>query len=502
MIMEFHRTVISSESENTLRSRITLFFEGAGYTRATLQPAMIIERGSRFGSLVSTSPCDWLARATITLPHPKQKQQTETHQPLTIRLEVTPSIQWVTPAAEAFFQRELDCLESAILHGSLDCPTAQPELQVALRANIMGNLLILLMAAAGVILFLILPFRSLAAGLTGLMLGAFAGQLLAIRWVKGRDPLTLDQGRTPGSPQAGQAGASAPWLQRELRTWGAVFILLGLLHFISNGLLNASWGVALVLVGLASFLITSPGVLVMVSAVLAWSAAVNGLSGWRTFPEQRPVLVILAFFQAFVALQILRRFSALTGPTYANPQAHPSAAPISIASYSIDQAPAVPASTAASPTDLTPAGQGSNAASPAAQDPGSQPALNRSSSAQVAVSPVPAGQVPAFPTAAGQRLVSAKPGGLPLLSAILGMTGLLGYLALLGAIVSGARSSAAHIPNIAFLEAALTDLGLLGAGAGLGSLLSGESSGRKLALLGLAAGALVLLAETLLTFAL
>jgi hypothetical protein len=285
------------------------FFRQAGYARVVLQPAMRIERGSTLGSLASSSPKDWLARATIDLPPsghtptsgtastPAQGGEGFLPQPVRIRMEVSTSFQWVTRAEQAFFEKELDCLETAITQGVVDCGDSEQVFKTAYDASLRANLFILLSAGVGLLLFYLL-FRSGAGLVVGLALGLSAGQLGAARWVQGRDPLSLDSG-----------AEVAARLRRELRTWGTVAILLGLLHFITAGLLYAPWGVVLVLVGLASFFIAAPTLFVVYAVSLAWAAVTNALGAVQGYVLTRILLLILSLFQLFLALQVFRRFS-------------------------------------------------------------------------------------------------------------------------------------------------------------------------------------------------
>jgi hypothetical protein len=307
--MRFERTVLTSEKEQVLRERIMAFFRQAGYARVVLQPSLRIERGSLLGSLASSSPRDWLARVTITLPpsgHVPTAAESPASglqggqippRPVQVRMEVSTSFQWVTRAEQAFFEKELDCLETSITGGVVDCGESEQAFKTAYDASLKANLLILLSAVVGLLLFFLF-FRSGAALVLGLALGLSAGQLGAARWVQGRDPVALESGME-----------AAARLRRELRTWGSVAILLGLVHFLTAGLLYAPWGVVLVLLGLASFFIATPALFVVYAVSLAWAGVSNSLGGLQAYSLTRVLLLVLSLFQLFLALQVFQRFS-------------------------------------------------------------------------------------------------------------------------------------------------------------------------------------------------
>lgn len=296
--MIFERTIATTEKESRLRERTMAFFQQAGYTRAALQPALVIERGSLIGSLVSSSPRDWLARVIVTIPAERSKLPAEASlPPIIVRLEVSTSLQWVTQAERAFFERELDCLETALTGGVVDCSASEQAFQAAFSGSLKGNLFILGSALLGLLLFL-LVFRSGAGLVVGLAVGLFAGQWGAARLVRGGDPVILETG-----------AEAAARLRHELRLWGMVVLILGLLHLLSAGLLNAPWGVTLILLGLVSFFITAPSLFIVYAITLIWAALTNGIGGWRAIEQVRPILTVLSLFQVVLALQVFRRFT-------------------------------------------------------------------------------------------------------------------------------------------------------------------------------------------------
>ena len=80
-------------------------------------------------------------------------------------MEVSTSFQWVTRAEQAFFEKELDCLEATITGGMVDCTGSEQAFKTAYDASLRGNLLILISAVLGLLLFfLLVPQRGCPGG--------------------------------------------------------------------------------------------------------------------------------------------------------------------------------------------------------------------------------------------------------------------------------------------------------------------------------------------------
>lgn len=88
---------------------------------------------------------------------------------------------------------------------------------------------------------------------------------------------------------------------REIRSWGIMLLILGVIQVVASEFLSNSWGILLVIVGLASFYFRSPAMFVIYGTTLIWAAISNALSGaggWVAF----------SLFQVFLAFQTFRQF--------------------------------------------------------------------------------------------------------------------------------------------------------------------------------------------------
>jgi hypothetical protein len=103
---------------------------------------------------------------------------------------------------------------------------------------------------------------------------------------------------------------------RGVRYWGTSSIVLGVVHLIGSGFLNAPWGIILILIGLASFLWRTGSMYVIYAAVLAWAAVSNLLTG-------KTLWIGFAIVQAGIVFRIVQQYrhfrrAGLVGPTTAS----------------------------------------------------------------------------------------------------------------------------------------------------------------------------------------
>jgi hypothetical protein len=107
--------------------------------------------------------------------------------------------------------------------------------------------------------------------------------------------------------QESEAASKKFHMQKEIRSWGWSFLILGGVHFISFGLLAPSWGVILLLVGIASFQIIDPAMFVVYGISLAWVGLNNVISsnfGFWTF---------FGLFQIYIAYQVYKKYNIYKG---------------------------------------------------------------------------------------------------------------------------------------------------------------------------------------------
>ena len=89
---------------------------------------------------------------------------------------------------------------------------------------------------------------------------------------------------------------------RELKSWGFILLVLGVIQIVSSELLSSTWGLLLIVVGLASFYFRSPAMFVIYGTTLSWAAISNALSGagsWGMFSIFQVFLAFLTFRQYF-----------------------------------------------------------------------------------------------------------------------------------------------------------------------------------------------------------
>jgi len=88
---------------------------------------------------------------------------------------------------------------------------------------------------------------------------------------------------------------------REIRSWGILLLILGVIQVVSSEFLSSTWGLLLIVVGLASFYFRSPAMFVVYGTTLSWAAVSNALSGAGTWG-------IFSVFQIFFALLTFRQY--------------------------------------------------------------------------------------------------------------------------------------------------------------------------------------------------
>lgn len=124
--MKLRRTITTEESESTIRDRVATHLGKMGYRQVSLRPLLVYERGSVYGSLMSFLPKDWKVKATIQINStPEQKTN------VSIDLSINAIGQWVTKKERAFWNSELEGLETAIQGSDVDAPVAASESQQA-----------------------------------------------------------------------------------------------------------------------------------------------------------------------------------------------------------------------------------------------------------------------------------------------------------------------------------------------------------------------------------
>ena len=99
---------------------------------------------------------------------------------------------------------------------------------------------------------------------------------------------------------------------KEIRNWGVVLLIIGVIQVFSSGSLNNStWGILLIIVGLSSFYFKSPAMFVIYGSTLSWAAISNAFSGAGTWTA-------FSLVQVFFAFQTFRqyfRFRSLHTPS-------------------------------------------------------------------------------------------------------------------------------------------------------------------------------------------
>jgi hypothetical protein len=89
---------------------------------------------------------------------------------------------------------------------------------------------------------------------------------------------------------------------REIRSWGILLLIIGVIQVVSAEFLSNTWGLLLIIVGLASFYFRSPAMFVVYGTTLSWAAVSNALSGagtWGMFSILQVFFAFLTFRQYF-----------------------------------------------------------------------------------------------------------------------------------------------------------------------------------------------------------
>lgn len=101
---------------------------------------------------------------------------------------------------------------------------------------------------------------------------------------------------------------------REIKSWGIVLLVLGLIQVVSSEFLSSTWGLLLIAVGLTSFYFRSPAMFVVYGTTLSWAAVSNALSSAGTWG----MFSILQVFFAFVTFRQYFQFrSQITNSQFA-----------------------------------------------------------------------------------------------------------------------------------------------------------------------------------------
>lgn len=88
---------------------------------------------------------------------------------------------------------------------------------------------------------------------------------------------------------------------RQIRSWGLLLLLLGVIQIFSGDFLSNTWGILLIFVAISSFYFRSPAMFVIYGSTLAWAAisnAFSGSTGWMGF----------SLLQAFFSFQTFRQY--------------------------------------------------------------------------------------------------------------------------------------------------------------------------------------------------
>lgn len=90
-------------------------------------------------------------------------------------------------------------------------------------------------------------------------------------------------------------------MEKDIRQWGWTLLVLGVIHIIGSGFLDASWGIILILVGLLSFLYRTSSMYVIYGITLAWVAITNMLGGKVSW-------FVFALLQAFLSVKVFQSY--------------------------------------------------------------------------------------------------------------------------------------------------------------------------------------------------
>ena len=320
--MKFERSLTAPISPDTARDRMTACFLAAGFQPgASSSASLLYRRGSRWGSIASVNPEDWLATAEIGVQAGPGSSTI-----LAVTLEVNTALQWVTEKQRTFWQSELKSLETALQTEAASRAPVEQARQAALFQTLKANLAILLATLlAGALFYGI--FQRPAALIPGLALGMFLGVTAADRLLKFQPEAQLDPLFHPDLAQSELQSLT----RREIRAWGAAALLLGLVHLVTSGVLNAPWGIALVLVGVASFFFSTSAMFMVYSVALLWAAVTNAFTGdW--------LWLVFAAFQVLLAGMVFRRFQRFRAAQTASSEDTPDEDPGGAATEPVAQA--------------------------------------------------------------------------------------------------------------------------------------------------------------------
>jgi len=117
--MKLGRTFITRESEQKARELIASHLEQAGYKLSSSGPLLIYERGSRYGSLFSSSPKRWKVKVTIQVK-PGSDQVTDVE----ASFDIDTRGQIVTKKERGFWESEMDGLVAAVNGFNAEVTTA------------------------------------------------------------------------------------------------------------------------------------------------------------------------------------------------------------------------------------------------------------------------------------------------------------------------------------------------------------------------------------------
>lgn len=115
-----------------------------------------------------------------------------------------------------------------------------------------------------------------------------------------RQQLAAMRASTPMTAKQKEPAGQAK-MQREIRSWGIILFLLGVVSVFANGFANAGWGILLIGVSLASFYFREAPMFVIYGVTISFAAISNFLSGTGGWPA-------FAFVQVFFAFQTFRQY--------------------------------------------------------------------------------------------------------------------------------------------------------------------------------------------------
>jgi len=116
--MKLGRTFSTRESEQRTRGLVEGYLEQAGYRLSISEPVLVYERGSRWGTLFSSSPKRWKAKVTIRVK-PGSDQTTGVE----ASFDVDTSGQIITRKKQDFWEKEMDGLVVAVNGFNADVTT-------------------------------------------------------------------------------------------------------------------------------------------------------------------------------------------------------------------------------------------------------------------------------------------------------------------------------------------------------------------------------------------